>query len=70
MFLTPGDLERLTGRRRFSAQRRALNALGVPYLIAATGEPLVRADAIDATPAGKPTGHRWDMIGSVRNLRL
>jgi hypothetical protein len=24
MFLTPDELERLTGRRRFSAQRRAL----------------------------------------------
>jgi Domain of unknown function (DUF4224) len=69
VFLTPEDLERLTGKRRFSAQRRVLDALGIRYVRAATGEPLVRADALDAKAAGKPTGHRWDMIGSVRNLR-
>ena len=69
-FLTPDDLHRLTGKRRYSAQRRALTALRIPFVEAATGEPLVRADALDG--AGKPRqgrGHRWDRIGSVRNLR-
>lgn len=42
MFLTPAELERLTGRRRFSAQRRELVRLAVPFIHAATGEPLVR----------------------------
>lgn len=47
MFLTPDDVARLTGRKRFSAQRRALDALGIRYTRAATGEPLVRADALE-----------------------
>ena len=39
MFLTPPDLLRLTGRRRYAAQRRALDRLGIRYLTALTGEP-------------------------------
>ena len=35
MFLTPTDLLRLTGRRRYAAQRRALDRLGIRYLLAA-----------------------------------
>lgn len=41
MFLSAAELERLTGKKRFSAQRRVLDSLGVPYTTAATGEPLV-----------------------------
>jgi hypothetical protein len=70
IFLSPAELKRLTGKVRYSAQRRALARLKIPYTQAATGEPLVRTDALDA--AGKPAqrrGHRWDQIGSVRNLR-
>ena len=69
--LTRPELERLTGRVRYSAQRRALKRLRIPYTEAATGEPLVRADALDgkAKPAQRPSGHRWERIGSIRNLR-
>ncbi len=70
IFLSRAEVERLSGKRRFSAQRRALDALKIPYTRAATGEPLVRADALDAKPkAGQRQGHRWDRIGSVRQLR-
>jgi hypothetical protein len=64
MFLTPADLLRLTGKRRFTAQCRALDALGIAYRTAATGEPLVRAESLDATPkAARNGGPRWDRIG-------
>ena len=70
LFLGPQEVHRLTGKRRFSAQRRALDALKIPYTQAATGEPLVKAESLDAKPkAGQRRGHRWDRIGSVRNLR-
>lgn len=70
VFLSPDDLHRLTGKRRHKAQSRALTALGIRFIVAATGEPLVRAADLDDT--GKPAqrrGHRWDRIGSVRQLR-
>ena len=66
MFLTPDELERLTGgRKRFSAQRRALDRMGIRYVTAANGEPLVRADALDAKPrAAQRSGPRWELIGA------
>lgn len=70
MFLSRADVERLTGRTRFKAMCRALDRMSIRYKLAATGEPLVRQDAIDGKPQqAKTRGHRWDMIGSVRNLR-
>lgn len=69
-FLPQVDIIRITKKVRFSAQRRALDRLGYKYTPADDGEPLVLADALDV--AGKPAqrrGHRWDRIGSVRNLR-
>ena len=45
-FLTPEELHHLTGKRRYSAQRRALLALRI-FVEAATGEPLVRVDTRD-----------------------
>lgn len=72
MFLTAEELYRVTRKRRYSAQRRALDRLGVRFVPAANGEPLVQSDALDA--AGKPahrarSGHRWDRIGSIRQLK-
>lgn len=64
-FLTADDVERLTRRIRYSAQRRVLDAMGIRYLKAANGEPLVRADALDADarPA-RNSGPRWERIGA------
>lgn len=61
---------RCGGLVRFKAMCRALDRLGVSYTLSATGEPLVREEDLDAKPGAKQSrGHRWDRIGSVRNLR-
>lgn len=60
MFLTRADVERLTGKKRFSAQRRALAELGIRYTTAATGEPLVRPEALDKKTRSREP--RWEMI--------
>ena len=74
LFLEPAEVYRMTGKRRYSAQRRALDSLGVRYIVAKSGEPLVRASDLDSDldEAGKPKqsrGHRWDRIGNVRQMR-
>lgn len=65
LFLTADELARLTGRVRYSAQRKALDGLGIRYVRAATGEPLVRADALDE-PAGPARNRspRWDRLNA------
>lgn len=47
MFLTADDLVQLTGYRRSSAQRRRLDALGVPYHATRSGRPVVTWDAVN-----------------------
>lgn len=64
VFLTAADVERLTGKVRFSAQRRALDALGIRYIKAATGEPLVREADLGKEAAGKGRGPKWDRIAA------
>lgn len=70
VWLSPAELHRLTGKKRYTAQRRVLTERKIPFRCAASGEPLVRADwdRVDAT--GKPAHrqHRWDRLASVRNL--
>jgi hypothetical protein len=63
-WLSSADIERLTGKVRYTAQRRALDLLGIRYTTALTGEPLVRLEALDS-PASKArnVGPRWDRIG-------
>ena len=66
MFLTPAELARLTGRTRYSAQRRALDRLGIRYLLAATGEPLVRQADLDGSgKAARNSGPRWDRLNAA-----
>lgn len=70
-FLTADELHRLTGKRRYKAQCRMLVVLGVRFTKAASGEPIVRVDAVDE--AGKPahrraSGPRWDRIGNVAQI--
>jgi hypothetical protein len=63
VFLTAEELRRLTGRKRFRAQREALDRLGIRYTVAATGEPLVLLAALDE-PSGKARNRRprWDRM--------
>lgn len=62
MFLTAAEVARITGRVRFAAQRRALDGLGIRYLTAATGEPLVRASDIGRESVGSRRAPRWDRM--------
>lgn len=58
------------GLVRFKAMARALDRMGIRYTLSAKGEPLVQQDELDGKPQqAKTRGPRWDMIGSVRNLR-
>jgi len=72
--LTAEEIKRYTdGKVRHSAQCRVLKAKGILFTRAGAnndGEPLVWRSAVDET--GKPAqrrGHRWDRIGSVRQIR-
>jgi len=72
--LTREEIRRITdGRVRYGAQAKVLQAKGIPFTRAGKnndGEPLVWRSALDAD--GKPkqrSGHRWDRIGGVRQLR-
>lgn len=61
-FLSAEEVRRMTGKARYSAQRRALDRLHVPYHAAATGEPLVRWDTLDEPPRKRRNGPRWDRL--------
>lgn len=54
MFLTADDLVALTGRVRWSAQRRTLDRMGVRYLLSATGRPVVLVEEIERLGLGAP----------------
>lgn len=70
MYATLADVRRRTGKMRFRAMARALDSLRIRYVLAPDGEPLVHQDDLDGKPRqAKTVGHRWDRIGSVRNLR-
>lgn len=63
LFLTAAELHRLTGKHRFKAQREVLEAMGIRFVPAATGEPLVRADDLDGGERRERNrGPRWDRI--------
>jgi len=64
MFLSRPDLIRLTGRTRYSAQRRALDTLGIHYTRAATGEPLVREADLGGKAAASARGPKWDRMAA------
>lgn len=60
-FLDAADVQRITGCVRYTAQRKKLAALGIAYIVAANGEPLVREATLDAKPrTARNSGPRWD----------
>lgn len=64
-FLTRADVERITGKVKFSAMRRVLQALGIRYTLAGTGEPLVRQDWLDATTKdARNRGPNWERLNA------
>lgn len=66
VFLPPADVQRITGKVRYTAQRRALDRLGIPYTLADGGEPLVRQADLDGKPKpARNRGPRWDLLNSA-----
>lgn len=64
LWLSPAEVEELTGRVKWSAQSRALAAMGVPFRPNAQGRPLVERAAV-LKHAGekrqrKPTEPNWE----------
>lgn len=53
IYLTPAELETLTGYKRPADQARWLERNGVPYITNARGRPVVRAD-MDKTTVTEP----------------
>lgn len=63
--LTPKDLEALTGKQRIRAQRRALDRMGVRYLLRGDGSPATTWSAVnralmDETAEVEPD---WSALG-------
>jgi len=70
IWLEREDVIRLTGRKRFGAQRRALDRMAISYELTADGEPLVRLGYRDAPePHKRRREPRWHMIGEPRKPR-
>jgi hypothetical protein len=66
MFLTPADLQRLTGRRQRAAQRRYLDRQRIPYRTDADGAPVVLASAIGENTQPAPARPRFDAVRPAR----
>lgn len=64
-WLSPDEVSELTARTRWSAQCRALAAMGVPFRPNAVGRPLVeRAAVCSGQPKAKAKkGPNWNAIG-------
>jgi len=63
-YADPATVVRLTGRKRFAAQRRALDGLGIKYQQAATGEPLVLVSDLEGDRRNRTatSGPRWERL--------
>jgi len=64
VWLTPDEVHELTAKIRWSAQCRALAAMGIPFRPNAVGRPLVERSAVLSAPqpAAKAKGPNWDAI--------
>lgn len=52
LFLTPAELQELTGRSRRDAQARALNAMGITHRARPDGSLVVSRDHVDRLLGG------------------
>lgn len=66
-WLTPDEVHELTDRQKWSAQCRALAAMGIPFRPNAVGRPLVeRAAVLSAERTGTPrkkSEPNWENVG-------
>lgn len=64
LWLSAAEVEELTAKKRWSAQRRALVKMGVAFTLNAVGRPLVSRGLWESS--GKPARKRqepdWDAI--------
>lgn len=65
LWLSPDEVVELTARERWTAQCRALAAMGVPFTPNAVGRPLVERAAVCSSPA-KPRGKREPNWSAMR----
>lgn len=56
LFLSADEVLELTGYRRYSKQREALDCNAVPYFIAASGRPVVLKEALHERKIVSPDG--------------
>lgn len=66
LWLDPAEVEELTDKRRWTAQCRALAAMGVPFTPNAVGRPLVERAAVVSKPA-KPKAKREPNWGAIKS---
>jgi hypothetical protein len=53
LFLSPSDVEELTGRKRAGAQRRALDAMQIIYVLDPEGHPRVLRSLVERMMGGE-----------------
>jgi hypothetical protein len=62
VFLSREDVQRLTGRIYFTPQIKALDQMGIRYMINGLGEPLVRRSEIEEPKAMQTRSPRFEKI--------
>ena len=58
MFLTPNEVVALTGRKRWRAQARTLEGMGLRYTLSAAGRPVVLQAEVERLLLGGRTAPR------------
>lgn len=67
MFLTPDELQSLTGRKHADAQAASLHRMGLRFILDADGRPKVAKSAVESllaikTPVRKTSGPRLELV--------
>lgn len=73
MLLTEDELIELTGMQQRAAQRRVLNAIGVPYRVRPNGSIIVLRAALDLALGGVPAAQaqkRPELVLPAPKIRL
>ncbi len=61
-WLIDDELILLTAAKRFSAQRRRLDTMGIPYISAHNGRPLVSRDTIGQRRKPRAFTPNWEAL--------
>lgn len=68
MFLAPDDIQKLTGKVQFAAQRRALARLGMRFGVRNDGSPIVLRTAVEAKYGARRTRETEAPIPNLKAL--